>query len=52
MRVMEEFSLWIDAENKIVSFHEVPHFEVMVFGLHEYFLNYVQGLSEAGYRFQ
>ena len=49
---MERFTLWVDAENKIVSFHEAPRFEIMIFGLREYFLSYVQSLSEAGYRFQ
>ena len=49
---MERFTLWVDTQNKIVSFHEVPQFEVVVFALHEYFLNYIQSLSDSGYRFQ
>lgn len=49
---MEQFTLWVDIQNKIVSFHEVPQFEVVAFALHEYFLNYIQSLSDSGYRFQ
>ena len=44
--------IWVDTQRKIVSFHEVPQFEVVAFALHEYFLNYIQSLSDSGYRFQ
>lgn len=49
---MERFTLWIDAKNKIVSFREIPEYEEMVFQLHDFFLSYLQGLSDSGYRFQ
>lgn len=49
---MEEYTVWIDVKNKIVSFHKTPDFEEMVFLLRDSFLSYVQSLSDAGYRFQ
>ena len=49
---MEAFTLWVDAKNKNVSFYEIPDYKEMVFQLHDFFLSYVQALSESGYRFQ
>ena len=49
---MEKYMLWLDAKNKIVSFHEEAGYEKVEFSVHDFFLNYVLSASTTGYRFQ
>ena len=49
---MKEYSVWIDEAEKIVSFHETDHSELMHFDQHEIYLAYLSALTLQGYRFQ
>lgn len=44
--------VWIDAAEKIASFHETENSKAMYFEQHEQFLLYLSKLAEQGYRFQ
>ena len=44
--------IWVDAENRIVSFHEAEGGRLMEFRSHEMFLRYVDEFTGKNYRYQ
>ena len=46
------WTVWLDMEKKIASFHEVDGFTRQDFRDHGYFLHYMQELQSRGYLFQ
>lgn len=49
---MREYSVWVDAAEKIASFHAVANSNPVYFEQHEDFLDYLGTLTTQGYRFQ
>lgn len=43
--------VWVNVEQKIVSFHSVDGHDCIYFQKREHFLSYILGLSEQGFRF-
>ncbi len=49
---MEEYSMWVDATERIVSFHEIANSDLLHFDHREAYLSYLSALTEQGYRFR
>lgn len=49
---MEKYALWLDNENKILSFHEEDGYEKAEFSVYDFFMNYVLSAGSTGYRIQ
>lgn len=49
---MREYSVWVDAAEKIASFRAVANSDPVHFEQHETFLDYLSMLTTQGYRFQ
>lgn len=47
-----DYNMWINWEEEIVSFHEVPGFELLPFGTMENLQANIRILLMAGFRFQ
>lgn len=47
-----EYIVWVDAQEKIASFHNVERSDPMHFNQHEMFMPYLFTLTMQGYRFQ
>lgn len=47
----DEFVVWVDAENKLASFHEMNGLEKKRFPNKERFMDFLQQLSQQHYRF-
>ena len=46
------YTVWLCGVNRIASFHRVIGYEQYTFSNHEFFLKFLHGLQEQGYRFQ
>lgn len=46
------YHIWIDMTNCIASFSMVEGYERKSFSNNDYFMSFLQGLQETGYRFQ
>ncbi len=46
------YTVWLNAEQQIASFHEVEGYRAMAFHVHKFFMDYLHTLQEQGYRFQ
>lgn len=46
------WNVWLDAEEKIASFHWVKDYKLQTFPEHDDFFKYLQSLQEEGFRFQ
>jgi hypothetical protein len=44
--------IWVDTQNRIVSFHEAEGCQMMEFRSHDLFLNYIDGFTGRQYRYQ
>lgn len=45
-------TVWLEERSKIASFHRVEGYQQRAFICHEFFMAFLQGLQEQGYRFQ
>ena len=48
----DEFEVWVDRKNKIVSFHALKGAECLKIDRQTFFEQYLQGYFNDGYRFQ
>ena len=48
----EIYTVWIGNADRIASFRKVEGYEKKVFSSHEFFMSFLHGLQERGYRFQ
>ncbi len=48
----QTWRVWVDAERRIVSFHQEPGFQLMEFHSHELFLKYMDTFIGKDYRYQ
>ena len=48
----ESYIVWIGSKDRIASFRMVEGYEKKAFSSHEYFMTFLHGLQESGYRFQ
>jgi len=46
------YTVWLCSENRIASFHKIAGYESRSFTCYEYFMGFLCGLQEQGYRFQ
>jgi len=44
--------IWVDTRRRLVSFHEVPGFELLEFRSHELFQSCIDGYTAQRYRYQ
>lgn len=44
-------NIWVDVQQKIVSFHPLEHQECLSFSCREHFVSYIYDLIERGFRF-
>ena len=51
-KAAEVYHIWIDMTERIVSFRMVEGYELKSFSNSDYFMSFLQGLQETGYRFQ
>lgn len=49
---IEIYTVWIDSTDRIASFRMVEGYEKKTFSNHEFFMSFLHGLQERGYRFQ
>ena len=47
-----EYHIWINMAERVASFHMVDGYELKSFSNNDYFMSFLQGLQETGYRFQ
>lgn len=50
--VTNEWVVWMDADQRIASFHAMKGYREQCFRNHDYFLEFLHGLQQQGYRFQ
>ena len=48
----ETYIVWVGNADRIASFSKVEGYEKKIFSNHEFFMSFLQGLQENGYRFQ
>lgn len=48
----EVYIVWISNADRIASFRMVEGYEKKTFSSHEFFMSFLHGLQERGYRFQ
>ncbi len=48
----ETYIVWIGSADRIASFRQVDGYERKCFNTHEFFMSFLHGLQEKGYRFQ
>ena len=48
----ETYIVWVGNTDRIASFREVEGYEKKVFSNREFFMSFLHGLQERGYRFQ
>ena len=48
----ETYIVWISSTDRIASFRTVDGYEKVTFNSHDFFMSYLHGLQEKGYRFQ
>ena len=51
-KTAEVYHIWIDMTERIASFRMVEGYELKSFSNNDYFMTFLQGLQETGYRFQ
>ncbi len=44
--------IWLNEMERIASFHHVEGYQMRKFNSHDYYLQFLNGLIESGYRFQ
>lgn len=52
VQTAETYIVWISSTDRIASFRQVDGYEKKIFTTHEFFMNFLHGLQENGYRFQ
>lgn len=48
----ETYIVWVGNADRIASFSKVEGYEKKIFSNHEFFMSFLHGLQERGYRFQ
>jgi len=46
------YTVWLNDQTRIASFHNVSGYEQHSFTSHEFFMGFLHSLQERGYRFQ
>jgi len=46
------YTVWLSHDTRIASFHSIVGYEKRSFTCHEFFMSFLHGLQERGYRFQ
>ena len=48
----ETYIVWVGNADRIASFSKVEGYEKKTFSNHEFFMSFLHGMQERGYRFQ
>ena len=46
------YIVWVSSTDRIASFRTVNGYERVTFDCHDFFMNYLHGLQEKGFRFK
>ena len=47
-----DYTVWLNEQTRIASFHPVEGYSIQNFLNHEFFMRFLHSLQERGYRFQ
>lgn len=52
VQAIETYIVWVGSTDRVASFRMVEGYEKKAFSTHEFFMSFLYGLQQNGYRFQ